>query len=173
MGERGRKLTRTSSRSADRARLAPTNRCHPVQRSDRGRRRDSVRPRLPAEPGGDRVQARRQPISKRAEPQLAQMPEPGVSAPVRENAHTPSDFRAPTLSIECELCGRFGRYNIARLMEQYGDAKLPELLYVLADCPKASPRFAGRGSRTWPLQPLSLSLGVPILSHQFETCQGS
>jgi hypothetical protein len=22
-------------------------------------------------------------------------------------------------------------------MEQYGDAKLPELLYILADCPKA------------------------------------
>ena len=24
-------------------------------------------------------------------------------------------------------------------MEKYGDAKLPELLYVLADCPKARP----------------------------------
>jgi hypothetical protein len=38
---------------------------------------------------------------------------------------------------ECEPCGRAGRYSVARLMEQYGDAKLPELLYVLADCPKA------------------------------------
>jgi hypothetical protein len=45
---------------------------------------------------------------------------------MRENAHTLSDFRAPTLSIECAPCGRFGRYNIARLMEKYGDAKLPE-----------------------------------------------
>jgi hypothetical protein len=27
---------------------------------------------------------------------------------VRENAHTLSDFRVPTLSIECELCGRRG-----------------------------------------------------------------
>jgi hypothetical protein len=39
---------------------------------------------------------------------------------MRDTAHTLSDFRAP-LSIECEPCGRRGRYNIARLMEQYGD----------------------------------------------------
>ena len=56
---------------------------------------------------------------------------------MRDHAHTLSDFRVPSLSIECEPCGRRGRYNIAKLMEQYGDAKLPELLYVLADCPKA------------------------------------
>ena len=56
---------------------------------------------------------------------------------MRDHAHTLSDFRVPTLSIECEPCGRRGRYNIARLMEKYGDAKLPELLDVLADCPKA------------------------------------
>jgi hypothetical protein len=56
---------------------------------------------------------------------------------MRENAHTLSDFHTDTLSIECEPCGRRGRYNVARLMEKYGDAKLPELLYVLADCPKA------------------------------------
>jgi hypothetical protein len=56
---------------------------------------------------------------------------------MRDNAHTLSDFLVPTLSIECELCGRAGRYNVAKLMEQYGDARLPELLDVLADCPKA------------------------------------
>jgi hypothetical protein len=56
---------------------------------------------------------------------------------MRDHAHTLSDFRVPTLSVECEPCGRRGRYSVARLMEQYGDAKLPELLYVLADCPKA------------------------------------
>ena len=56
---------------------------------------------------------------------------------MRDHAHTLSDFRVPSLSIECEPCGRRGRYTIAKLMEQYGDAKLPELLYVLADCPKA------------------------------------
>ena len=56
---------------------------------------------------------------------------------MRDHAHTLSDFRVPTLSIECEPCGRAGRYNVARLMERHGDAKLAELLYVLADCPKA------------------------------------
>ena len=28
-------------------------------------------------------------------------------------------------------------HNVARLMEKYGDAKLPDLRHVLADCPKA------------------------------------
>ena len=56
---------------------------------------------------------------------------------MRENAHTLSDFRTPTLSIECPACGWFGRYNVAKLMEQYGDAKLPDLRHVLANCPKA------------------------------------
>jgi hypothetical protein len=56
---------------------------------------------------------------------------------MRDHAHTLSDFLVPTLSIECEPCGRRGRYSIARLMEQYGDAKLPELRHLLADCPKA------------------------------------
>ena len=56
---------------------------------------------------------------------------------MRDHAHTLSDFRVPTRSIECEPCGRRGRYNIARLMERYGDAKLPELRHVLANCPKA------------------------------------
>ena len=46
-----------------------------------------------------------------------------------------SDFRVPTLSIECEPCGRRGRYNVAKLIEQYGDMKLPELRLVLANCP--------------------------------------
>jgi hypothetical protein len=44
---------------------------------------------------------------------------------MRYHAHTLSDFLVPTLSIECEPCGRRGRYNVARLIEKYGDAKLP------------------------------------------------
>jgi hypothetical protein len=56
---------------------------------------------------------------------------------MRNHAHTLSDFRTPTLLIECEPCGRHGRYSIPKLIEQYGDARLPELLDVLADCPKA------------------------------------
>ena len=56
---------------------------------------------------------------------------------MRDHAHTLSDFLVPTLSIECEPCGRAGRYNVAKLMEKYGDMKLPELRHALANCPKA------------------------------------
>jgi hypothetical protein len=49
---------------------------------------------------------------------------------------TLADFRTETLSIECEPCGRRGRYSVARLIEQYGDAKLPDLRHILANCPK-------------------------------------
>jgi hypothetical protein len=48
-----------------------------------------------------------------------------------------SDLHAPTLTIVCETCGRRGQYNVARLMESHGDAKLTVLLQTLADCPKA------------------------------------
>jgi hypothetical protein len=41
------------------------------------------------------------------------------------------------IEIVCQPCGRRGRYNVARLMEKYGDAKLPDLRQVLASCPKA------------------------------------
>jgi hypothetical protein len=56
---------------------------------------------------------------------------------MRNHAHTLSDFRVPTLSIECASCGRRGRYNGAKLIEKHGDAKLPELRLLLANCPKA------------------------------------
>ena len=49
-----------------------------------------------------------------------------------------SDVREPTLAIVCEPCSRRGVYNVARLMESYGDARLTDLLHTLAGCPKAS-----------------------------------
>jgi hypothetical protein len=48
-----------------------------------------------------------------------------------------SDLGIPNLSIEREPCGRAGRYNVAKLIEKYGDAKLPDLRHILANCPKA------------------------------------
>jgi hypothetical protein len=56
---------------------------------------------------------------------------------MRAHAHTLSDFLVPILSIECEPCGRRGRYNVAKLIEKYGDMKLSELGQLLANCPKA------------------------------------
>ena len=55
----------------------------------------------------------------------------------RDGAVVLSDLRNPTLSIVCEPRGRRGTYNVARLMEQHGDATLTELLQTLANCPKA------------------------------------
>ena len=55
----------------------------------------------------------------------------------RDGAVVLSDLRNPTLSIVREPCGRRGTYNVARLMEQHGDAKLTDLLQTLADCLKA------------------------------------
>jgi hypothetical protein len=55
-----------------------------------------------------------------------------------DGALTLADVRSPTLSIVCESCGRRGRYSVAKLMEQHGDAKLTDLLRTLADCRKAT-----------------------------------
>ena len=59
---------------------------------------------------------------------------------MRDHAHTLSDFRVPTLSIECDPCGRRGRYNIARLMEKYGAAGA-------AACARQLPEGQGRERR--------------------------
>ena len=48
------------------------------------------------------------------------------------------EVRVPVLSVVCVPCGRRERYDVERLMRQYGwDAKLTDLLAELAaDCPK-------------------------------------
>ena len=48
-----------------------------------------------------------------------------------------SDVRGPALEIACDPCGRRGRYSVAKLMAEHGDAKLTDLLLTLAACPKA------------------------------------
>jgi hypothetical protein len=56
----------------------------------------------------------------------------------RDGAVVLSDLRSPTVSIVCERCGRYGRYDVQRLIAVHGpDAKLPELLVTLANCDKA------------------------------------
>ena len=99
------------------ARLVARRRRRPVQRSPGDRGRGRVRPRLQARPRGDRVEARRQPISERDEPQLAEVPEPGVSTPVKRNRlpHPLGAFPFDPVRIECERCGRAAGYRRARL----------------------------------------------------------
>jgi len=55
---------------------------------------------------------------------------------IPRNALTLADVCSPTLSIVCERCGRRGRYSVEKLIAEHGDAKLTELLSVLADCSK-------------------------------------
>jgi hypothetical protein len=56
----------------------------------------------------------------------------------RDGSLTLSDIREPTLAIACQRCGRYGRYNVARLIAAHGaDAKLTDLLVTLANCEKA------------------------------------
>jgi hypothetical protein len=56
----------------------------------------------------------------------------------RDGSLTLSDIREPTLTIGCERCGRYGRYNVKLLIAAHSaDAKLPALLATLANCEKA------------------------------------
>ena len=38
----------------------------------------------------------------------------------------------------CEPCGRRGRYAVMRLIDEYGDAKLTDLLSTLANCSRVT-----------------------------------
>ena len=55
---------------------------------------------------------------------------------VPKDAFTLSDVREPTLTIVCQPCGRRGRYNVERLIEKHGNAKILYLLSTLTNCPK-------------------------------------
>ena len=49
-----------------------------------------------------------------------------------DGANNLSDVRDPVLTVVCEPCGRRERYEVERLMRQYGwDAKLTDLLPAL------------------------------------------
>ena len=106
---------------------------HPVERSRGGRRRDRVRPRLQAGPRGHCVEARRQSLSQRAEPQLAQVPEPGVQTTVRSTDICPTKSRnspAPT-AFALSSPGRLGTVSLKRSPEtpRPGRAPLRRLAY--------------------------------------------
>jgi hypothetical protein len=55
----------------------------------------------------------------------------------RDDPLTLSDVEAPFLHVVCDPCGRRGRYAVARLMVEHGDARLTDLLVELAECEKA------------------------------------
>jgi hypothetical protein len=45
-------------------------------------------------------------------------------------------MRTPYVVVVCGPCGRRGRFAVARLIEKYGNTPMPDLLPVLAKCPK-------------------------------------
>lgn len=53
-----------------------------------------------------------------------------------KDAFTLSDVREPMLTIVCEPCGRRGQYNVAKLLEKHGDAKILFLLSALTELPQ-------------------------------------
>jgi hypothetical protein len=55
----------------------------------------------------------------------------------RDGAIILTDLQAPFLHF-CEPCGRRGRYAVARLIAERGDAKLTDLLPALANCSKGT-----------------------------------
>ena len=60
-------------------------------------------------------------LSERGEPQLAEVPEPGVSTPVKRiGSHTIGAFPFDPVRIECERCSRAGRYALAGLIGRFG-----------------------------------------------------
>ena len=61
----------------------------------------------------------------------------------RDGAVILTDLQAPFLRIVCEPCGRRGSYDVARLMAKHGDAKLTDLLPVLANCSGTTNSAAG------------------------------
>ena len=65
----------------------------------------------------------------------------------RDGAVVLSGLRSPALSIVCEPCGRRGTYNVARLVEQHGDAKLTDLLHILADSRRRAQLASMTGAR--------------------------
>jgi uncharacterized protein YcgI (DUF1989 family) len=56
----------------------------------------------------------------------------------RDGAIILTDLQAPFLHLVCEPCGRCGRYAVARLIAERGDAKLTDLISALANCPRTN-----------------------------------
>ncbi len=53
----------------------------------------------------------------------------------RIGSHSLGDFPLPIVRIDCERCGRAGRYRLVGLIERFGaDAALPDVLLGLAAC---------------------------------------
>jgi hypothetical protein len=65
------------------------------------------------------------------------------------------EFPFDVVRIECERCGRAGRYALARLIERFGaDAAGPDVLMELAACERRKNFSQPCGARFTDLSPL-------------------
>ena len=76
--------------------------------------------------------------------------------------------RLAMLDVACSRCARRGRLQLDRLIEQYGDAELPELRLTLAgDCPKREAvsigERCGTATRRRPSRNWAAPIAVPLL----------
>ncbi len=54
---------------------------------------------------------------------------------MRNGSRSLGDYPGDVVRIECERCGRAGRYRLHGLIERFGaDAALPDVLLALASC---------------------------------------
>jgi hypothetical protein len=87
---------------------------------------------------GRRASSRSAPAADiRAEqPAVAEVEEPSICAEMtRTDSYSLGEFPLDVVRIECERCGRAGRYRLAGLIERFGpDAALPDVLIALATC---------------------------------------
>jgi hypothetical protein len=64
--------------------------------------------------------------------------------------YTLADYPHDTVEIECAKCGRHCRLRTARLLAEHGpDIKLPDLLGVIAQCPKWGNMNDSCGAQYW------------------------
>ena len=81
----------------------------------------------------------------------------------RIGSHSLGDFPYDPVRIECERCGRAGRYRPAGLIERFGaDAKGPDVLMELAACERRKNFSQPCGAPFTDLARLTLSQSPPL-----------
>ena len=66
---------------------------------------------------------------------------------MRNGSRSLGDYPGDVVRIECERCGRAGRYRLHGLIERFGaDAALPDVLLALASCERRGDFSAMRGA---------------------------
>jgi hypothetical protein len=83
----------------------------------------------------------------------------------RTGSRSPGEFPHAVVRIDCERCGRAGRYALAGLIERFGaDAAGPDVLMELAQCERRRAYSRPCGARFPDLSPPPPAAGSPRYS---------